>query len=75
MMAQVTGIASGISGNLQGEWVTDMSKSKNEGKVMMAQVMGITSVIGANLQVEWARDVSESQNEQWVMHLWDWGMA
>ena len=74
-MAQVTGIASGISRNPQGEWVTDVSESKNRGKVMTAQVTGITSVIGTNLQVEWARDMSESENERWVMHLWDWGMA
>ena len=74
-MAQVTGIASGVSGNLWGEWVTDVSKSENEGKVMTAQVMGITSVIGANLQVEWARDMSQIENERRVMHLWDWGMA
>ena len=69
------GIALGIGRNLQGEWVTDMSESENEGKAMTAQVMGITSVIGANFQVEWARDVSNSQNEWWAMHLWDWGMA
>ena len=75
MMAQVTGIASGIGGNPQGEWVTDVSESENEGKAMMAQVMGITWVIGANLQVEWARDVSQIENEWRVMHSWDWGMA
>ena len=75
MMAQVTGITSGISGNLQGEWVTDLSESENEGKAMTAQVTGITSVIGANLQVEWARDVSQIENERRVMHSWDWGMA
>ena len=75
MMAQVTGIASGISRNPWGEWVTDMSESENEGKAMTAQVMGITLVISANLQVEWARDVSQIENERRVMHLWDWGMA
>ena len=75
MMAQVTGIASGVSGNLWGEWVTDVSKSKNEGKAMMAQVMGITSVISANLQVEWVTDVSKIENEWQAMHSWDWGMA
>ena len=75
MMAQVTGIASGISRNLWGEWVTDMSRSGNEGKAMMAQVTGITLVISANPQVEWGRDMSKSENEQRVMHLWDWGMA
>ena len=75
MMAQVTGIASGIGRNLQGEWVTDVSKSQNEGKAMMAQVMGITLVISANLQMEWVRDMSKSENEWQAMHSWDWGMA
>ena len=63
MMAQVTGITPGIGRNLQGEWMRDMSKSKNKGKAMIAQVMGITSVISTNLQVEWVRDMSESENE------------
>ena len=75
MMAQVTGIALGIGGNLRGEWVTDMSESENKEKAMTAQVMGITSVIGANLQVEWARDVSQIENERRVMHSSDWRMA
>ena len=74
-MAQVTGIASGIGGNLRGEWVRDVSKSENEGKAMTALVMGITLVIGANLQVEWATDMSEIENERQAMHSWDWGMA
>ena len=74
-MAQVTGIALGIGGNLQGEWVRDVSKSENKGKAMTAQVTRITLVIGTNLQVEWARDVSQIENEHRVMHSWDWGMA
>ena len=63
MMAQVTGITSGIGGNLQGKWMRDVSKSENEEKVMTAQMTGITSVISGNLQVEWVRDVSKSENE------------